>query len=385
MAVCEPAKKEESNISADATQRLYFEPDTYFQGLLGDIDQAVSDIVLETYIFRYDEVGQQFVAALQRACSRGVNVRLLIDGVGSYLDTDRLVKVLESDRCAIRIFHPLPWDFSVYRNALSAGQYYSQLLYTIASINRRDHRKLCIIDSNMVWLGSFNVTADHYNRKSNTPNDSWHDTGLRTSGPVVRALQENFEQVWQRKGESRTQRTRQFLAINSIDTRLQHSREIIDLLRLASRRILITNAYFNPSNRLLRILKAAARKGVSVNLIVPSRSDVFLFPTISRTYYADLLNAGIRVFEYSNRVLHSKSMLIDDAVLVGSTNLNFRSFFHDLEVDALVFGQQAVKQLEAKFNTDLKQCTEITLRRWKHYPRILKLLGWLPRLLRYWL
>ena len=383
--VGKPAKEDGTMMSDEVPDVLYFKPDTYFQNLLADIDQAVSEIVLETYIFRFDEVGRQFVAALQRACSRGATVRLLIDGVGSYLDTNRLVKELESERCAIRIFHPLPWDFSVYRNALSAGQKYSQLLYTFASINRRDHRKLCIIDDKVAWLGSFNITVDHYNRKSNIHDDSWHDTGLRTIGPVVDALRVNFEQVWQRKGENRTQRTRQFLAVNSIDTRKQHSREIIELLQFAKRRILITNAYFNPSNRLLKNLKKAARNNLSVMLIVPSRSDVFLFPTISRTYYADLLNAGIRVFEYTNRVLHSKTMLVDDAVLVGSTNLNFRSFFHDLEVDALVFDDRAVRQMEQKFAVDLEQCTEITLRRWKHYPRILKLLGWLPRLLRYWL
>ena len=372
-------------LMAEQSDTLYFDPEAYFQNLLADIDQATSDIILETYIFRFDEVGQRFVAALQGACSRGVRVRLLIDGVGSYLDTDRLVKELESRRCAIRIFHPLPWDFSVYRNALNAEQKYSQLLYHIASINRRDHRKLCIIDDRIAWLGSFNITDDHHNRKSNKPNDSWHDTGLRTNGPVVEALRENFEQVWHRKGETRTQRTRQFLAVNSIDTRKRHSREIIELLQQASTRILITNAYFNPSNRLLKILKNAARNKISVQLIVPSRSDVFLFPNLSRTYYADLLNAGIRVYEYSNRVLHSKTMLVDDALLVGSTNLNFRSFFHDLEVDALVFNSKAVKQMEQKFAADLGQCTEITLQRWRNYPLILKLLGWLPRLLRYWM
>jgi len=372
-------------IVAEHSDSLYFDPEAYFQNLLADIDQASSDIVLETYIFKYDEVGRRFVTALRNACSRGVRVRMLIDGVGSYLDTNRLVKKLESERCTIRVFHPLPWDFSVYRNALSAGQNYSQLLYHIASINRRDHRKLCIIDEKIAWLGSFNITADHYNRNSNQADDSWHDTGLRSNGPVVEALLENFEQVWQRKSETRTQRTRQFLAVNTIDTRKQHSHEIIELLQSANRRIWITNAYFNPSNRLLKILKNAARQNLSVQLIVPVRSDVFLFPDLTRTYYADLLNAGIRVFEYKNRVLHSKTMLVDGALLVGSTNLNFRSFFHDLEVDALVFASNVVKQMEQKFAADLEQCTEITLRRWQNYPFILKLLGWLPRLMRYWM
>ena len=366
-------------------ETLFFDPEQYFSQLLIDIEQAKSEIILETYIFKLDEVGQQFVLALQQACRRSVKVRLLVDGVGSYLHTRRLVSELESGRCEIRIFHPLPWDFKVYKNALSAGQKYSQLLYYIASINHRDHRKLCIIDGSIAWLGSFNITAGHYNRRLNQSEDRWHDTGLRTTGDVVEELKENFEQVWHRKGETRRQRTRQFLAIHAIGTRKQRSREIIDVLQQARNRIWITNAYFNPSNRLLKSLKRAARHNVSVKLVVPGRSDVSWFPYFARTYYADLLNSGIRVFEYSVQVIHSKTMLIDDAVLVGSTNLNYRSFVHDLEVDALVSGTDTVRQMERKLEIDIEQCTEITLRRWRNYPLILKLLGWLPRMLRYWL
>ncbi len=371
-------------IAKGQTDTLYFTPNTYFEALLGDIEQAQSSVILETYMFRFDEVGRRFVRAIQDICSKGVEVRLLIDGVGSFLDTQRLVDELESERCTIRIFHPLPWDFRAYRNALSAGQHYSAMLYHIASINRRDHRKLCIIDQQIAWLGSFNITADHYNRKSGQANQIWHDSGLRTTGRMVEALIQNFEQVWRRKGESRTQRTRQFLAVSTIGSRRRHSHEIVELLQTAESRIYITNAYFNPSKRLLKTLKQAAGKQLSVKLIVPGRSDIFFFPSLSRTYYADLLGAGIRVFEYTNQVLHSKTMLIDDAVLIGSTNLNFRSFVHDLEVDALVFDEAAVKQMEQKFESDLQQCVEITLRSWHRYPRLLKLLGWLPRLLRYW-
>ena len=370
---------------AETSETLLFDPEAYFDAVLADINRAESEVILETYIFRLDEVGRAFVEALQSACSRGVRVRLLIDGVGSYMDTGRLVKLLESERCQIRIFHPLPWDFKVFRNALSAGQHYSDILSYLATINRRNHRKLCIIDQSIAWLGSFNVTADHYNRNSKKPKDNWHDTGLRTCGNAVEMLQQNFEQVWQRKGESRTRRTRQFLAFNTIRGRKHSARELLEELQSARKRICITNAYFNPSKRLLKILRRAAGEGVSIRLIVPACSDIFFFPTLSRTYYADLLNAGIRVFEYQHRVLHSKTMLIDDAVVVGSTNLNYRSFIHDLELDALVYDPLVVEQMEQRFEQDVHQCQEITLRHWRDYPLLLRLLAWIPRLLRYWL
>lgn len=369
----------------DQTGRLFFEAESYFKTLLEDINRAESEVILESYTFRLDEVGNDFVSALQHACARGVKVRLLIDGVGSYEHTVRLVDSLESDHCQIRIFHPLPWDFKIFRNALGAGQHYSEILSYFASINRRNHRKLCIIDAQVAWLGSFNITADHYNRTSMKANDDWHDTGLRATGLVVDQLKQNFEQVWQRKGGTRTRRSRQFLAIGTILDRKQSASEILEVLRNAKTRVWITNAYFNPANRLLKRLKKLALLGVSVQLIVPSRSDVAFFPTMTRTYYADLLNAGIRVFEYQQRVLHSKTMLIDDALVIGSTNLNFRSFIHDLELDALVTDIHMVGQMQQRFERDLECCDEITLRHWKNYPWLLKLSGWLPRLMRYWL
>ena len=369
----------------DQASRLFFEAESYFRRLLDDINRAESEVILESYTFRLDEVGNDFVRALQQASARGVKVRLLIDGVGSYEHTGRLVDCLESDHCQIRIFHPLPWDFKIFRNALSAEQHYSEILFYFASINRRNHRKLCIIDGRIAWLGSFNITADHYNRASIKENDGWHDTGLRTTGPVVDELKHNFEQVWQRKGGTRTRRSRQFLAIGTILDRKQSATEILEVLGNAKTRVWITNAYFNPANRLLKRLKKLALMGVSVQLIVPSRSDIAFFPAMTRTYYADLLNVGIRVFEYQQRVLHSKTMLIDDALVVGSTNLNFRSFIHDLELDALVTDNHIVWQMQQRFEQDVECCDEITLKRWHNYPWLLKLLGWLPRLMRYWL
>jgi len=369
----------------DPASRLFFEPEAYFRKLLDDINRAESEVILESYVFRLDEVGNDFVVALQQASARGVKVRLLIDGVGSYQHTVRLVSLLESEHSQIRVFHPLPWDFKIFRNALSAGQHYSQILYYLARINRRNHRKLCIVDRQVAWLGSFNITAAHYNRHSIKANNDWHDTGLRTTGLVVDELRQNFEQVWQRKGDTRARRSGQFLAIGAILDRKQSATELLEVLDSAKTRIWITNAYFNPSNRLLKRLKKLALSGVSVQLIVSAQSDVAFFPTLTRSYYADLLHAGIRVFEYQQRVVHSKTMLIDDALVIGSTNLNYRSFIHDLELDALVTDIKLVGQMQQRFERDLKCCDEISLRRWQNYPLLLKLLGWLPRLMRYWL
>jgi len=367
------------------SNRLYFTPQEYFGGLIGDIDRAHRQIRMEIYIFKLDETGRLVLAALENAIARGVSLQLLIDGVGSYRDAGVIAERLRSAISEVRVFHPLPWDFSLYRRALYAGRWYSRLFYLIASINHRDHRKLCLIDAQVAWLGSYNITSDHANPESLDAADYWHDTGLRATGSVVSALDTNFNQVWHRKINSIGARSRRFLASEAITQRRQLRLQLMKVLETASQRIYITNAYFNPSNQVLKMLKRKAGEGVAVRLIVPARSDIVFFPLLSRSFYADLLQARIRVFEYGHRVLHSKTMIIDDQLLVGSTNLNYRSLLHDLELDLLSADAAIVAQMEQRFDDDICASTEITLRNWQQHPWLLRLLGLLSRFLRYWL
>ncbi len=367
------------------SNRLYFTPAEYFAGLAADIDKAQHEIILETYIFKLDQTGNQILAVLINAINRGVKLQLLIDGVGSYRDSNDIVDELRSANSEVRVFHPLPWDFSVYRRALEAGRWYSQIFHFLAAINHRDHRKLYIIDQRVAWIGSYNITADHSNSGSQSPDDYWHDTGLRVVGAVVQELANNFNQVWNRKTGSIGERSRRYLARAELTRRKQPRLQLLKLLELCQQRIWITNAYFNPSRQVLKLLKRKAKEGVSVQLIVPKRSDVVFFPLLSRSFYTDLLEADIRVFEYGERVLHSKTMLIDNQLLVGSTNLNYRSLFHDLELDLLLEDSAMVEQMHLRFHNDIQGSAEITLRNWQQNPWLLRLLGWLSRFLRYWL
>jgi cardiolipin synthase len=169
-------------------QVLFFTPHEYFNGLIGDIDRAARQIRMETYIFDLDETGRSVLQALENAIARGVSLQLLIDGVGSYHDAGIIAERLRSATSEVRVFHPLPWDFSLYRRALYAGRWYSRFFYMVASINHRDHRKLCLIDEQIAWLGSYNITSDHANLRSLEADDYWHDTGLRATGLVVSSL-----------------------------------------------------------------------------------------------------------------------------------------------------------------------------------------------------
>jgi cardiolipin synthase len=369
-----------------AGQQLFFTPQEYFEGLIADIDNAQTTIVLEVYIFELGIVGNRLLEALERAAARRVKLQVLIDGVGSYRDGNAIATRLDTPECALRVFHPLPWDFGLYRRAFGSGRGLSRLLHSFASLNHRDHRKLCLIDGKIAWLGSYNITDDHFNyREAAGGDDYWHDTGLRVTGPVVDSLVTNFNQVWQRKTGSRSKRTLYFLSGGEIARRRRHKLQLLQVLGLACQRIWITNAYFNPTARLLRTLKVLARRGKSVRLIVPEHSDVVFFPLLARSYYADLLQAGIQVYEYDRRVLHSKTMVIDDQALVGSTNLNYRSLFHDRELDLLTDDSDVVSRLQSRFEQDVLDSTEITLLNPRKHPWLIRPLGWIARFLRYWL
>ena len=367
------------------TWQLYFNPGEYFDGLIDDIDNARHCIYMETYIFKLDDAGNRVLDALQRAVNRGLRLQLLIDGIGSYYDAAEIAESLSSANSEVRIFHPLPWDFALYRRALTAEHWYSQVFHLVAELNHRNHRKLCLIDEQSAWLGSFNITADHENSRSELVNDFWHDTGLRVTGTLVKSLVDNFNQVWQHKLSGVGKRSRQFLASEAIARRKQPRQELLQVLEQARQRIWITNAYFNPSKQVLQMLQRKAGEGVAVKLIVPQRSDSIFFPLLSRSFYSDLLLSGIRVFEYGSRVLHSKTMVIDEQLLIGSTNLNYRSLFHDLELDLLSADAQIVAQMEQRFVRDIAASEEITRQAWLRHPWLLKLLGLLSRYLRYWL
>ena len=367
------------------TWQLYFNPGEYFDGLVDDIDNARHCIYMETYIFKLDDAGNRVLDALQRAVNRGLRLQLLIDGIGSYYDAAEIAESLSSANSEVRIFHPLPWDFALYRRALTAEHWYSQVFHLVAELNHRNHRKLCLIDEQSAWLGSFNITADHVNSRSELVNDFWHDTGLRVTGTLVKSLVDNFNQVWQHKLSGVGKRSRQFLASEAIARRKQPRQELLQVLEQARQRIWITNAYFNPSKQVLQMLQRKAGEGVAVKLIVPQRSDSIFFPLLSRSFYSDLLLSGIRVFEYGSRVLHSKTMVIDEQLLIGSTNLNYRSLFHDLELDLLSADAQIVAQMEQRFVRDIAASEEITRQAWLRHPWLLKLLGLLSRYLRYWL
>ena len=359
-------------------EALFFDGEPFFADLFRAIEKAVSTIEFETYIFTPENLGRQVEAALAAAAKRGVKVRLLVDGIGAAGWYEKKSPELERSGVVVRIYHPV-----VVSRIL--GKFFSELGFgrkgdrrgpALAQLNRRDHRKMCLIDGRIAYVGSMNVSDNHLS--SVRGHLAWRDTGVRVMGEPVTYLQVAFDHAWLRShaaGGKRRWRdllhlpekprlTSHLVRLNF--TQRLRRRTIVDFLKrvkASQGKIWITNAYLAPSSPVMRALSAAASRGVDVRLLVPRTSDVFFMPWVATAHYGPLLKSGVRIFEYLPRFLHAKSAIIDGWAVVGTSNMNRRSLLYDFEVDIVLSRAESVRELEAQFGRDLETAEEIKVRR----------------------
>ena len=355
-------------------ERLFFDGDEYFNDLFAGIARAQVSIELETYIFCADPLGRRVEEALSMAARRGVNVRLLVDGIGGLGWFDNQSQELMASAVKFRVYHPV----------LISGFLKNRRRGTLLSrLNRRDHRKICLIDAATVkavaWVGSLNIAGSHC--RSILGQDAWRDTGIRLRGEGLKDLLIAFNNAWARSHTADGKRRwRESLQISSFGAdrisgerpkspivrlnytrRLRHKNafQLRTRLRTARQRIWITTAYFAPTPNLVRRLTDAAKRGVDVRILVPRKSDVFFMPWVTTAHYAPLLVEKVRIFEYLPRFLHAKSIIVDDWVTVGTTNLNQRSLLYDFEVDIVIKNETSLRLIDEQFLKDLAQSEEV--------------------------
>lgn len=364
------------------SEQVYFSATQWFAGLQRDIAGAKRSICLQTYIFEMDAVGEPLLKALCEASQRGIEVRVIVDGIGSAGATDFLHEILLENQAVLHVYHPLPWRWISFR--LEQGVWLNRFFDRLARVNNRQHSKLCLIDGEIAWTGSFNITNDHI--ENNGRGLDWKDCGVRVSGERCLLLQEFFDAVWNQDA-ARLSPYFLFHPVTNFSPALRKRRLRILLQQIHStkKRIWVVSAYFAPTQRIVRALKKAALRGVDVQVMVPAHSDIRFFPALTSTYYVDLLRAGVRIFEYEAGILHSKHMMLDDAVIIGSSNMNHRSFLHDIELDVELLSAPSRRAIEEDFTGSLAQCREITLKNISRFYAWLLALGQIPRLLRYWL
>jgi cardiolipin synthase len=336
-----------------------------FTSMLEAIDSARKSVDLETYIFNSDATGREFGRRLMEKAAQGVSVRLIFDSVGSLgIDTAFLTQ-LRNAGVRFLEYHPLaPWRA---RWAWS----------------RRDHRKILVVDGRVAFTGGMNIAHEHASREAG--GQAWNDAHVRIEGRAVRELDRLFRAVW----FNETQRwfpledvalpnpgdswawvaaNQEFLHRHLI------RRAYLNALRAARREICVANAYFLPDHGIARTLASAARRGVSVRVLVPGRSD---HPTVwhaGRRTYDFLLRNGVRLFEWESSILHAKTAVVDGVwCAVGSYNMDHRSLRHNLEVNLHVLDTELAAQMKKKFEADLSSARELELAAWRQRPGLDKL------------
>ena len=346
-------------------------PSTY-AAMLSAIKTAKDHINMETYIFEDDEIGQQFAAVLIDKQKNGVQVNLIYDSVGSISTPKEFFTALKQSGINVLEFNPI--------NPLIKKKDWD--------VNQRDHRKLLIIDGKTAFLGGINISSVYSSgsfgrsskkSKKNANSIPWRDTHLQLSGPVVGEFQKMFTQTWaQQKGEPLAEKA--YFPIltnqgNEVVRAIGSSPEepysqiyatLLSAINSAETQVLLTNAYFVPDPQLLTALKDAAKRGVNVKLLLPEMTDSRLVFYASRSYYDELLSANVEIYEHQVALLHAKTALIDGVwSTVGSTNLDWRSFVNNQEINAVMLGQDFGVQMQKMFEQDLVSSKQITLQDWR--------------------
>jgi cardiolipin synthase len=344
-----------------------------FQALLEAIRSAKDHINMETYTIEDDEIGNRFADALIEKQAQGVQVHLIYDSVGSINASKAFFKRLTDGGIKILEYNPV--------NPLNAKKGWN--------VNQRDHRKLLIVDGQTAFLGGINISSVYsggsFSQRSGTrPEEKapWRDTHMQVEGPVVGEFQKLFLATWEKqKGEA-------LAPLNYLPQLSNKGKEVvraigsspdepytlmyatlISAISSAETSVYLTNAYFVPDPQLLAALKEAAQRRVDVKIILPSYTDFWLVFHAGRSYYEELLGAGVRIYERRDTLLHAKTALIDGVwSTIGSTNLDWRSFLHNDEVNAVILGQEFGAQMQAMFEKDLASSNAITLEQWGSRP-----------------
>jgi cardiolipin synthase len=397
-----------------------------FHDVVSWLEEAQDEILVETYILRDDRIGATVKAALAAAAGRGVRVCVLADAVGSLNTRDTFWTALEADGVIVRLFH--------------------RLRHVPLEALRRDHRKIIVIDRRVAYVGGMNI-GEEYGSSIGKHEDAWRDTFMRVEGTVAEELAAVFAEGWDRakgpplpgleyvswsegimvpphdtvealgahalrarverkvgqlRDRRRGRRVRRGVdvwnapdagsagAVLVLDSRPgRGQREMLAVMSAlvggARERLWVTTPYFAPPSRALTLLAGAARRGIDVRLLLPGpRTDVPIVRHAAHGAYAKLLRSGVRVFEYQRATLHAKTVVVDGhASIVGSSNLDFRSFWLNAECNLLVFDDECGAGLERAFLTDCEGSEEITRAAWRRRTLVHRVLDRGARALRF--
>ena len=333
----------------------FFEGAPHFASLLSAIEQARYHIHLEYYIFDPGSIGERLADALIRKAAAGVKVRLLVDALGSKRFSSTFRRPLEDAGVEVATFNEARFTRFLPR-----------------TMNFRSHRKIVVVDGLIGFTGGINITDGQTAEFSGK--QAWRDTHLRFEGIAVRTLQAVFAENWYFAtgealsdlgyypagplvGEHLVQ-----IVSSGPDQEVPAIRDLFFAAIAGARhRIQLTTPYFVPDEAIVTALRTSALRGVSVRLLVPDRSDARMVNAAAQTFYDAVMEAGVRVHLYEPRMLHAKTLVVDDEIaVIGTANMDNRSFRLNFEVVAVIYGPDAARQLADQFQLDLEHARELT-------------------------
>jgi cardiolipin synthase len=343
------------------SHRLYSEPIRFYEAMLDDIEQAEKYIYLETYKFGNDEVGLLFLDALTKAAQRGVHIKLLVDSWG------------------------VSYNEEFFRELVALGgevRFFRKILYTFdffTKNHRRNHRKFLLIDDQISYLGSANITG--YSLQ-------WRESVIRLTGGITLMFKRSFldsykiyrKYIFNKFTYKKSKFLDKFELVEDMPSiyRQRLKTKLERLFSKAKKEIILETPYFLPGYKMRKCLADAAKRGVSVKVILPRHSDVRSIDLLSSKYYGFYYSNKISLIFYSLNNLHAKLLLIDGETFgIGSPNFDYRSFRYQHEV--MLFGTHKgiVDEVKRHVDETMQNCLPFDHLSWMRRPRIEKVLGWL--------
>jgi cardiolipin synthase len=377
-------------IAGNKCTLLFDGPQTMAE-MLKAINAARNNINLETYIFDQDELGLKFADALIDKQQQGVTVNIMYDSVGTLGVPAEFFERMRKAGIHLMEFNP------VNPAKLNGDSW---------KVNNRDHRKVLIVDGKIAFTGGINISATYAKsslfRSKSRPTDKsdvgWRDTHIKVEGPAVQAFQWLYVRQWATQDKADLPDADYFpqpviagdKVVRVLGSDPGSQFEIYKAYSLAfqeaKKSIHLTSAYFVPDQQTVDALKAAARRGVDVKIVLPGVSDSGLVFYAGHGFYDQLLESGVQIYQLKLAVLHAKTAVIDgNWSTVGSTNIDTRSFLHNSELNVVVLGDAFGIEMEKAFQEDLRDSTRITLEDWRHRPWASRMKEWAARLMDYWL
>lgn len=350
----------------DNEVKMYTKGREKFDDLIADLRRASKFIHIQYFIFLDDTLGRQVRDELVAAVERGVAVRLLYDDMGCFTVNRRFFKDMQQRGIEVSKFMPIFKFRPSWR------------------LNYRNHRKIVVIDGNVGYIGGMNIA----NRYVDGDKDlSWRDTHIRLEGPAVRGLQTSFAIDWSYEGNELLSDKIYYPEMRPVgdkgvqivlsgpmgewDSVAMMCEKVVSM---ANDYVYIQTPYFLPTDSLLRALQVASLSGVDVRVMIPNHTDWVVMRWGSFSYISQMLSAGVKIYLYQPGMLHAKTIVADDEMIsVGSANFDFRSFEHNFETNAIIYGADMALRVKEDFFNDAQHCTLIdNIDEWRRRPFLQK-------------